>query len=354
MQQPGQDFARSKPPGQLLFYMGLASLADAFMPAGVQESLPTDGVLSDRHRRLAHFASLVLPWLATLALIPLTVLAARFLPRELVLYPAALYLLAPPTALITLHLDQALYPLLATLTWALAAQAGGAAQRGWAWGASAGVAAWLCVFVSFSLLPAIPLAAVFAWAATETGDRLRKARRLLPTLLGFLLAFVFLAAMAWHGAGYDMVDRFCAAMAHHGAWIIAHHPDWEGWPESLPLRLLAAVLNLLEFGYWSGIPLIGLYLWSVVAAARLLFGLRIGRSELTAIAVGVLLAAAGLFGGSIGETARLWIFMLPAVVLVAADRLKTSGGHRVHECLLAVAANQLAWMFLLKAKQDFW
>ena len=46
--------------------------------------------------------------------------------------------------------------------------------------------------------------------------------------------------------------------------------------------------------------------------------------------------------------------MIPAVALVAADRVAKLAGDHARTVLLVLAATQFAWMFLLKAQQDFW
>jgi hypothetical protein len=143
-------------------------------------------------------------------------------------------------------------------------------------------------------------------------------------------------------------------MTHHQAWMIAHFPGWQGWPESPRLLLLAAVLNLAEFGYWLGLPMLGLFLWAVVAGVRSLLRRNDNGVALVSVATALLLLITAWFGGSIGETARLWIFMIPAVALVAADRVAGLAGAHARTVLLVLAATQFAWMFLLKAQQDFW
>ena len=354
MELPGQSFARSKPPGQLLFYMALSSVADVVMLGQESNEALRPRIIDHRHRRLVDFATIAMPMLSTLVVIPLTLLASYYLPRRLVLYPALVLLLSAPTVLITLHLDQALYPLIATTLWALAARAGTMTRRIGAWSAAAGAIAWLGVFVSFSLLPTIVIAMVITGTVIPTDTVAGKSRRLLPAAVGFVSAFVLLAVLAKFLANYDMIFRFRSAMAHHQAWIIAHHPQWRGWPELPRLRLLSAALNLTEFGYWVGIPLVGLLGSAILVGIRSLARRRATGIEWMAPCVGLVLVAASLFGGSIGEVARLWIFMVPLVVLVAVERLGKLAGRRTQTFLFALSAAQLAWTFLLKAKQDFW
>ena len=353
MEAPGQDFARSKPPGQLLFYMGLAHVAERVLPDDTQETISMAERIGRRHKRLVHFAAIVLPLLSYMALIPLTLLGRLLLPPGRALWPALLYILVPPTALVTLHLDQAVYPTFAAGVLALAAYAGRAATRPWLPACAAGAVAWLGLFVTFSLLPILPLAAAFAWATIDATEWRTKMRRWLGVLAAFGGAFVLLTILALTISGYDAIHRFQAAMVNHRLSMAAFHSDWEGWPDQSGLVLQAGFLNLVEFSYWLGMPVLGLFLWSVVAALGSLARRRSEPADLIAGGTAIVLAATALLGGSIGEVARIWIFMVPAVVLVAADRLSKLASERPVLVWHIVAACQFAWMFLLKAKQDF-
>ncbi len=357
MQAGSQAYARSKPPGQLLFYMALSSIADRVMPHRPASDRPEDQrFINERHRRLVNFATVVLPLLSVLTVVPLYFLARVLLPKEYALLPPLLFLLAPPLTLVTLHLDQALYPLLATTSWAFAAYAGETDRRAWLWGTATGVLTWLALFVSFSLLPAAPLVVLFAWLSARTHWSPTKARQLLVAAAGFALAFLVLAALLWFAAGYDMIHRFGAAMGYHRLWMAAIHPEWQGWPESTTLMLKSSLLNVVEFGYWLGPSLLLLFLFPVAAMIRSfprrLHGATWG--ELLGLCTALVLLGMAWFGGSIGETARLWIFTIPPVALTVAYGFTRLNVGSSRTFMLVVGITQLAWMFLLKAKQDFW
>lgn len=352
-----QSYARSKPPGQLLFYMSLSSIADSVMPQDPTSGQPEDQqIISERHRRLVDLATIVLPLLSVLTVVPLYFLARVFLPNRYALWPPLFYILAPPVALVTLHLDQALYPLLATTIWAFAAIAGKAERRSWVWGTAAGLVTWLALFISFSLLPVIPLAALLAWLAARGRWSSKRPPQLVLALAGFALAFFTLTALARFAAGYDMIHRYRTAMGYHRAWMAAIHPDWAGWPEALGLMLKSSLLNLVEFGYWLGPPLLVFFLFSVLSSIRNLRRLlHDGRwNELLGLGTLLLLLGMAWFGGSIGETARLWIFMIPPVAITAVHGITRLNLKNPQAMVLVVGATQFAWMFLLKAKQDFW
>jgi hypothetical protein len=298
-----------------------------------------------------NFATFVLPLLSYAVLVPLTLLARRIGPRELSLWPAVLYVTAAAPSLITLHLDQALYPLLAVSTWALAVT-GGASERAWAWGVAAGVVTWLGLFVSFSLAPIVPLAVAFTWLGTES-DRAIRARQTLTVGGGMIAAFAVLAMATRAATGYDMIARYQAAMAHHRAW--------KNWTGAATEVLGAAGLNTVEFLYWLGIPTAALLVGGAAAGAAALArrgdtpsdAMPRGHALIAVTTVATLLATA-LTGNTKGEVARLWIFLVPAVALAVTATCARLAGARADRLLMAVAGASAVWAVLFKAKQDFW
>jgi len=138
--KPSQRFSPSKPPGQLLVYMGMARIAGQVMPSGRQQTDPIPYVLDDAHRQLVDLLTLSLPVFAALAILPIAALGRFLLPMtSYTLWPAALFASSAALALNTLCLDQALYPLLACLAWLCAALAAASSRRTWAWSLALGM-----------------------------------------------------------------------------------------------------------------------------------------------------------------------------------------------------------------------
>ena len=81
---------------------------------------------------------------------------------------AIAYALTPSFALVQLHFDQAVYPLLCLGMWLLVLRAG----RTWVEGLLQGVLIYLSVFVSFSLLPAVLLVPLLLWTDHRRPQRL--------------------------------------------------------------------------------------------------------------------------------------------------------------------------------------
>ena len=277
-------FHATKPPG-LQVFLGVVERLGRAVP----------GLPDDPLQRLATFAALILPLLAYAAVIPLYALALRFTDDRGALAAALLYVTAPSVALIGMHADHYLHPLLGTAFLYLAVRALQEGGRG------------------SSLLTGIAL---------------------LPGHLGLLRPGAPGRGASGPGLGDGPVGpgppgagpprrpgrrrgsprpgrqwRCCAATtpgpASRWPWRsheIAKAVDW-----SLGNRLYYGALNLLEFALWSGPALVLL----CVAGLRREVGAP-GAALLS------LLAGMAIFGSTAGESARLWIFALPLAVLCAA------------------------------------
>jgi hypothetical protein len=347
VEAPDQEFARSKPPGNVLVFWAAARAAAILMPHVWDPPVPTDSiyVANAYHWRLANFATLFFPLVSCAVLIPLAWLGGQLLGEKHALWPALLYLLAPSVALVPLHLDQVLYPLLACGLWSLTVAAVRARGRAaLLLGTAVGAVAWLSVFVSFSLLPALPLALAFAVAALRMEQR-----KGLGTLMGPLSAaagaFLTLSFAAWIALGYDSLERFRRAMDNHSRW--------KGWEESF--RVPATFTNLAEFGYWLGVPLVLLFVFGILTALRRPAANDGDRSWLVPVSIGtcLVLVATALFGRTLSEVNRIWIFFIPAVVTVAAQALRRIAGARAEPAMASVAALQIAWTVVLKCFAGF-
>jgi hypothetical protein len=335
---PRLPYARSKPPGQLAFYILAADVAerlpwlDALGQRGV--------IVNERHRRLDNFAALVFPLLSLAVLLPLFGLARRLGPADRALWPLLLYVLVPQTVLITLHLDQVLYPFLAALAcWCVACAA--RSRHGLLWWAAYGACAWLGLFVSFSLLPCLLLAPFVYWSALPTRDR-AQLRRLGIGLGLALVSFAALQLAAWLLLEYDLFAAYARCMENHRQWKHFGAGD----------RTLAFRLDLSELAYWTG--LLPLTLLVAQAAAEAKQAWRRPRRIEQTLAVGVLamIVATALVGDTLAEVARLWLFMVPPLVLVATPPLRTLDPRRAWP-LYALVAVQFAWVITVKARQDF-
>jgi hypothetical protein len=336
-----------KPPGQALVYVGLERLAQRAVPAAVPDRYPVPNLPSPRFSRLVELLTFVLPCLAALAVVPIGGLGRLLLPAPVWFLPALLFALSAPFTLVTLHLDQALYPTAAASLWWLALR-GSRSDCSWAFGIGAGLLAWLMAFVSFSMLPAIALAAVFALAGA--GSRRRA--------VSFAAAALGAALVAWLGFaaafGYDPLLRFARATAAHAAW--------RSWRWELDHVAAATRMNLVEYGWWANPGLVGVWLVGVVRALRAAWRRTAAPLDLTTLAVAAVILGLACGSATFSETPRLWMFLLPLLLLTSVRTLAgpalgadaASGARSPGNggwCL--VLALQWLWTVALKATQDF-
>lgn len=330
--RPDQRYTPSKPPGQLLLYIGLERLSGA--APRIDEPVPDE--VGPRHRQLVWTLAWALPLLAACVVWPLAALGRRLLPARQGLWPASLMAITASFTLITLHMDQAVYPTLACALWWCAVRAG-EGERALAWGAAGGGVAWLATGVSFSLLPAVALTPLLVAAGAPEGERLRRAALATAALAGAFLVLTAGAAWLW---GYDPLLRFKAAMAHHAAWR-----QWD----PAPTRVARSTLNsLLDFFWWSGPAATALFLAAVGGAGRRLARGAREPLDLLSVVLALLLVALPISGRLIAETGRLWLFLLPLVLLIGARALSDAP-----RSLAIVAALQGLWTVALKLGQDF-
>jgi len=326
-------YAPSKPPGQLLLYVATDRLASAAAPQAGRGA---------RLRRLRDFASYVWPVASLLVLLPLFRLGRLVADEGTAVLACLLYVFVPGFLLVTLHTDQAFFPLLFMLPLAAAGEAG---RRGsFGLGAAAGAAASFALFCSFGLLPVVPLAGVLTFfMAREATPRWE--RRFLRSL-GGLVAGLLATDVAFRFAlGYDAFVRFRNATAYHQAW--------KGGTSGFLADLGFAYVNAIEFALWLGLPVAVLALTAVWSALREWRG----KGSEPAAAFALTIAAAGVmlavFGKTQGEVARLWLFLVPCLCLVAARELGRRFGRANARALALLLLLQGGTVYLMKRFMDF-
>ena len=164
------------------------------------------------------------------------------------------------------------------------------AGRTWVEGLLLGVLIYLSVFVSFSLLPAVLLVPLLLWT-DHRRPQLAWGSGVLTGGIGMLCLGVW--------AGYLPWVRYSAAMAHHSTW---KNWIWDPW-----LVAQFSLLNVVEWLWWLGLPLVVLVL-TEVSRTSTTASTQIQRLGWSLLLVLVLLLA---LGRTIGEVARLWCFLMP-------------------------------------------
>ena len=114
-----------------------------------------------------------------------------------------------------------------------------------------------------------------------------------------------------------------------------------------------AWINFLEFFLWLGVPLA---LLTLSRLRRALLGLLDGDLTgltLPAASLALVLIYLGFFSQTCGETARLWLPLVPICCALAAYEL-TSSGKRFAQFAGIVVGLQWLTILFTKTGQDFW
>lgn len=276
---------RTHPPGPLLLAAGLAALA-----RGAATLVPGDGGFSSgavlEVFLVGNLGGLLVVALAWLWLLPLFHLVRRLVPEE----PRAPVLaVAFGAAVAGLHgvapLFDALHPLLVT-TAAL-----GLAARSRAAALGAGLVAGVALVLAYGNLVAGPCLLAIALGASgePRGERVLR--------LGSAAAGVALVLGALALLGFDYAAGFRRAMTFHEAGVNQYRA-----------RGLFALTSPWTFALWVGLPV-------VLGAVRALGKAGPLRPLGVALAATLLLLVAS--GTTRGETERLWLGLMPFVVVLS-------------------------------------
>jgi hypothetical protein len=314
-------FHATKPPGLQVFLMVIERLARPLAGSAVD--------------RVGVLGSLLFPFLACACLIPLLALLRRGRPKGDEDVSGMLYVFVPSIVLINLHADQYLYPLLGTSCLYFYVSALG--QRHWLWALVAGAFFFVSLWFSFALLALLPAVPLLTYVAARSAGWRSSARTLGIASVGFTCAYLL---FLW-GLEYDTLTRWSQAIAAHAA---AKGAQW-----GLAERAYYAGLNLVEFSLWCGPPLAVLCGSDLYRSLRQMADGNPDVEDGLVWSLAAILLALIVVGGTAGETARLWIFLLPLVTVSAARSLR----HLAPGSLQWVIGLQLALTVVMKARQDF-
>jgi len=329
-------YVRTKPPGQVIVYMLTQKLSNLINPVSTPK---------DRFDRLATFAGYLFPLMAYLVLIPLFVFARSVAGDKDALRACLLYTFIPAVTLVTMHLDQVLYPALAMTCLMLAALA--CTRRWLPYALLTGVAVYVSMFVSFSLLPVIPLTfLIIPVICLYRDDRPGGLKR-----CGNIVGAIILGMLTMYGAGawllnYDPFVRFENAMRYH--------EQWKAWSAGTGGMIRFALLNLTEFACWMGIALAVVYGSHVVSSLRDGVRKRLSRIEMLSLTFAAVIVLTAVFGRTKGEVGRLWIFFMPPVCLFAARELSRRFDRRSKRVFGLILGLQFVTILIMKKYMDFW
>lgn len=251
---------------------------------------------------------LATPLLSALALLPIYVLARRRGGVRAGLRTAALFALVPALTLFAPQMDQ-LFPLLTGLIlWTFVA--GWEKQRpGWLF--VSGVLLSLATFFSLGLAVLALWLVLYVAARWLAGSSGWTRRQLSAAGLAFGLGAASLWLICWLAFGLDPLAVARTGMAQHFE-IVTGRRDYRLW----------VGYNLYDFAAFLGLPLAFLFLARVLTSFRHLAGRRWNKVNAMAVATALTILLLDLSGPSRGEVARLWLFLVPPVVLTAVSAWK--------------------------------
>lgn len=343
-------FPGTKPPGVILYHMAAQELANWINP-----QVTADGRFIGQTTLLA----IISPLLAFLILPVLYGFVRRYVSPAEAYLPGFLYIVLPAIVLMPIFLDASLYPLLylvgAWIVWQ-------AARRSSIMLALAsGVYIFLALFMSFSLLPLIPLAIMLV------GLDVLKRRPLSKSILqgakiaaGIAAGFVIL----WFGfrfvLHYDFVNRYQASLRWNRNYDFLSRngtvsTDVLGqisYRPSVKQILNAAWRNNVEMATAVGFPVYLLFLSGAAATVWAFWRRKDGPLDIPLAAMGVTYLAMNLYGQVQGEVARLWAFNAPMMVLFAGVELNRRYPKKLWVIVL-VLIFQMITVWLTFHFQDF-
>ncbi|HEX6269674.1 MAG TPA: hypothetical protein VFZ43_05535 [Anaerolineales bacterium] len=291
-------YTRSKPPGTVLFYMSVERLANLTAPNASPET---------RLENLRTFSSVTWPFITYIVLIPLFFLARQWFDKDAALTACLLYLSIPSVNLVTLQTDQTVYPLLAVVPVWLASMA--ALKKSYVYAFLVGVTFYLAAYFSFGLGTIVLLIALPFLLEIIQGFRNWKSILALTGTIA--LGAVTSDILARLLLNYDFYIRYTDAIRHHTKW-----QDWQG---GLGNFLRASLTAATEFFVYLGIPLaILLFAALGLAIHQVLILRKADTAPLLSLALAGTFGLILLFGKTDSESARLWMFLIPFICLIAA------------------------------------
>lgn len=326
----------TKPPGGLAFYM-LAQKASNLIN-------PVDS-FDGRHYRLTLFAAYFFPLLASLVVFLLYKFIRIFSNHETALWTTLLFIFCPNFVLISLQLDQFLYPslfLVGLLLTHLMMK-----KRSWIIGLILGFCFYLCVYISFSLIPLISMCAI--WTATHWWVNRKKihwieyGKYLLAVAGGFALAY----GAFYLFLNYDALTRYQNGLAWHRA-IKIFDPGLKG-------ILNAIYINVIEYSLWTGIPVLAFSLLGIgFAIIRVIKNKSNLPFDWFAVAFFINNCLLNLLGQTRSEVGRLWFFQVPIIVWFAFQAIAELYKEKKSKALWFIIGIQVVTIFITFKFQDFY
>ena len=325
----------TKPPGVILFYIVSQKISNVVYPA--QD-------YTGRFMRLTNFAAYVYPLLTFLATIPLFYLARVILGSDEKAYISSiLFVFIPNILLMPLELDQVLFPLLFIIcllcTWQIIK------RKSFVWAVLTGVIYYTSLYFTFSLLPLLALICMWLFFEYLSSTENQRFKKLVVQGVG-IVAGLFISYVIFKLAlNYDVFIRFSNAMAHHTSL-----KEYESGFQQI---LAALKLNNMEIAAWIGFPVALFVISRLLSTVKSYINRNVSRADIFSAAMIVMYIVLNIAGKTRGEVGRLWIFLVPAFVIMASQEISCLFDKRKNGVLLTVALLQMITTMMIFKIQDY-
>ena len=311
-------FQSTKPPGTLVIYIMTRYVSDWIHPQSTPQG---------RFRALTTFEAYVFPFISFVVVFVIYLFSKELLPEEDRLLPSILYILLPNVILLTLFLDQVLYPLLFISSAYIVIKV--VEKRTFHLAVLSGAIIYLCAFFTFSMLPLIPFAFLYIGIDFLRNRPHRKVLNSLSLFLGILAGLGLMFGIFYYALDYNVFTRYQGAMKvvrNFDFLLRVDAPRGEQLPNTgflLPPRYIlgAFALNNLEFASAVGFPIYLLFIVQGVATLSAFVKRKITPQHAILASFLATFLAMNIFAPIQGEAARLWIFWTPMIVLFAGSSI---------------------------------
>jgi hypothetical protein len=344
-----QRYLQTKPPGVLTFYILTQKVSNLIQP---------EKNFDGRFQRLTWFITFTYPLLSLLVVIVLYMLLTPLVGKERAIVPCILYVISPNVALMPLYLDQVVYPPVFTFGAWLFMQVN--KTQSFYLAVAAGIGCYIAMFLSFSLITILPFALVLIALDYLVNRKDRLIVQSLKLCAGLIIGVLLAYAGFYTILHYDFFTRYENMMVIHRYddfvarfGVPANKAMAEsGYKPGLGQILYAIFLNNITFAAWAGFPVYLLFLIGLFRTALSYIKRNTGNLEVLLGGFGVTFIALNLFGDTTGEVARLWIFMLPIMLIYASKEINILFKSK-HWGFYLIAAAQLITVILTYKFQDF-
>jgi len=158
------------------------------------------------------------------------------------------------------------------------------------------------------------------------------------------VGFVAITASLFFLLNYNLLTNYLFILSNHQTFKIT---EW-----SIGTTIYVGWLDILEFALWVGLPLFSL---SIFHALRVFRKITVQNDVYTLSASAYLLVLFGLafFGRTVAETARLWLFLTPLMVIFAGREITLIFRKSPWNAVMFLALIQTVYTFVIKMWQDF-